>query len=306
MYLQSGVEYALVVLSDSAKYKVWIAQAGEADINGSGLISTQPYAGVLFKSQNGSTWSADQSQDLKFKLNRAVFASGSTATVDLINQHVNSDITYDLYNIDVNKIVLADTSVTATVNSSNINLGENVYLDSPGKIADYVEENGTPSFKTTLTLSTANANVSPVIDLGRCSVTLVNNIIDNATTSNDNEAYPEIGTAKAKYVTKQVRLNQASTNLRILFDCNVPNDADIRVYYRVGNSSDASFFDSQYVLVSSFTKNIVKTENARKFSEVEAQLELPAFDAIQVKLVMKSVNSSKVPRIKDLRVISYA
>ena len=80
----------------------------------------------------------------------------------------------------------------------------------------------------------------------------------------------------------------------------------IRVYYRVGNSSDASFFDSQYVLVSSFTKNIVKTENARKFSEVEAQLELPAFDAIQVKLVMKSVNSSKVPRIKDLRVISYA
>ena len=182
----------------------------------SGLISTQPYAGVLFKSQNGSTWSADQSQDLKFKLNRAVFASGSTATVDLINQHVNSDITYDLYNIDVNKIVLADTSVTATVNSSNINLGENVYLDSPGKIADYVEENGTPSFKTTLTLSTANANVSPVIDLGRCSVTLVNNIIDNATTSNDNEAYPEIGTAKAKYVTKQVRLNQASTNLRIL------------------------------------------------------------------------------------------
>ena len=49
-----------------------------------------------------------------------------------------------------------------------------------------------------------------------------------------------------------------------------------------------------------------KTENARKFGEVEAQLELPAFDAVQVKLVMKSVNSSKVPRIKDLRVISYA
>ena len=311
VYLQSGVEYALVVLSDSAKYKVWIAQAGEADINGSGLISTQPYAGVLFKSQNGSTWSADQSQDLKFKLNRALFASDSTATVDLVNQHVNSDITYDLYNIDVNKIVLADTTVTATVNSSSINLGENVYLDSPGKIADYVEEAGTPSFKTTLTLSTANANVSPVIDLGRCSVTLVNNIIDNTANylenaSNDNEKYSEIGTAKAKYVTKQVRLNQASTNLRILFDCNVPNDADIDVYYRVGNSSDASFFDSQYVLVSSFIKKIAKTENARKFSEAEAQLELPAFDAVQVKLVMKSVNSSKVPRIKDLRVISYA
>jgi hypothetical protein len=312
VYLQSGVEYAVVVLSDSAKYKVWIAQAGEVDINGSGLISTQPYAGVLFKSQNGSTWTADQTQDLKFKLNRAVFGVGSTATVDLINQHVASDIYYDLYNLDVNKIVLADTSVTATVGSVPVNLGENVYLDSMAKIADATEENGTPSFTATLALSTSKANVSPVIDLSRCSLTLVHNIIDSTSnyvenpSEHDNEKFPEIGSALAKYVTKQVRLNQSATNLRVLFDANVPNDADVDVYYRVGNSADASFFDSEFVLVTSFTKSIIKTENSAKFSEAEIQLELPAFDAVQVKLVLKSVNSSKVPRIKDLRVIAYA
>jgi hypothetical protein len=312
VYLQSGVEYALVVMSDSAKYKVWIAQAGEVDINGSGLIATQPYAGVLFKSQNASTWTADQTQDLKFQLNRAVFNTASTATVDLINQHVSSDIYYDLYNIDVNKIVLPDTAITATVNSSGVNLGENIYLNTTAKIADSVEENGTPSFTTTLALSTASPNVSPVVDLGRCSLTLVRNIIDSASNyvenagTNDGEKYAETGTATAKYVTKQVRLNEAATNLRILFDCNVPNDADIDVYYRVGNSSDSAFFDSQYALVTSFIKSYIKTENARKFGEVEAQLELQAFDAIQVKLVMKSVNSSKVPRIKDLRIIAYA
>ena len=312
VYLQSGVEYALVVLSDSAKYKVWIAQAGEVDINGSGLISTQPYAGVLFKSQNGSTWTADQTQDLKFKLNRAVFAPGSTATVDLINQHVQNDIYYDLYNVEVNKIVLPDTSITATVGGSNINLGENVFLDTVAKIADYTEENGVPSFTTTLTLSTGKENISPVVDLSRCSLTLIHNIIDstanyaeNAVT-NDNEKYPEIGSALAKYVTKQVRLNESATNLRVLFDANVPNDADIDVYYRVGNSSDSSFFDSQYALITSYSKTYTKTENSRKFSEVEAQLELLAFDAVQIKIVFKSVNSSKVPRIKDLRVIAYA
>ena len=212
VYLQSGVEYAVVVLSDSAKYKVWIAQAGEVDINGSGLISTQPYAGVLFKSQNASTWTADQTQDLKFKLNRAVFSS-SSATVNLINQHVTSDIYYDLYNLDINRMVLPDTSITASVNSTNINLGENVYLSSVGKVADYVEENGTPSFTATLSLSTASENISPVIDLSRCSLTLVHNIIDSTSNyvenagSNDNEKYPEVGTALAKYATKQVRLN---------------------------------------------------------------------------------------------------
>ena len=31
-----------------------------------------------------------------------------------------------------------------------------------------------------------------------------------------------------------------------------------------------------------------------------------AFDAIQVKLVMKSTNSSQVPRIKDLRIVCCA
>ena len=223
-----------------------------------------------------------------------------------------SDIYYDLYNLDVNKIVLADTSVTATVGGAPVNLGENVYLDSMAKIADATEENGTPSFTATLALSTSKANVSPVIDLSRCSLTLVHNIIDSTAnyvenpSAHDNEKFPEIGSALAKYVTKQVRLNQSATNLRVLFDANVPNDADVDVYYRVGNSADSSFFDSEFVLITNFTKSIIKTENSGKFSEAEIQLELPAFDAVQVKLVLKSVNSSKVPRIKDLRVIAYA
>ena len=38
-------------------------------------ISEQPYAGVLFKSQNASTWTADQYEDLKFTIYRANFTS---------------------------------------------------------------------------------------------------------------------------------------------------------------------------------------------------------------------------------------
>ena len=126
VYLAPGFEYALVVISDSAKYKIWLAQTGEVDINGSGLISEQPYAGVLFKSQNASTWTADQNQDMKFNINRAVFDTSSTASLNLINQHVNSDTYYDLANINVNKIVLPGTSVTSFMNNVNAVTGNNI------------------------------------------------------------------------------------------------------------------------------------------------------------------------------------
>lgn len=312
VYLQNATEYALVVMSDSAKYKVWIAQAGEVDINGSGLISSQPYAGVLFKSQNASTWTADQTQDLKFAINYAVFNTNTTATVDLVNQHVESDIYYDVFNLNVNRIVLPGTYLSAVVNNNTVNIEENIFLDSVGKIKDYTEEAGTPSFTATMYLSTEKSNLSPVIDLSRCSTTLVHNIIDSIPnyvenpSSNDSEQYAESGIAVAKYVTKQVLLNQSATNLRILFNANVPNDADIDVYYRIGNTSDVSFSDSTYTLIQDFKKSYIKTDNSRSFGEIETLLRLDPFDTIQVKLVMKSVNSSKVPRIKDLRIIAYA
>ena len=57
VYLQEGQEYALVVLSNSLDYKIWITQMGETDVSGTNrIISSQPYLGSLFKSQNNTTW----------------------------------------------------------------------------------------------------------------------------------------------------------------------------------------------------------------------------------------------------------
>jgi hypothetical protein len=313
VYLQKDVEYALVIISDSAKYKTWIAQSGEVDVNGSGLISSQPYAGVLFKSQNASTWTADQNQDLKFRINRAVFDIGSTASVNLVNQHVNSDILYDLANINVSKIVLPGTSVSTKLNNVDgiannnidIQLEDDILFEQPQRVADYVEEAGTPSFSTTLTLTSSSSNISPVVDLSRCSATLVSNVIDS--TVNDNEIYPEVGSATAKYVTKEIKLNQSASHLRILFDANVPNAATINLYYKTGLQS-TNFSSSDYTLVpaTAYKKSIINTENRRQFYEVEVQLDIADFDIVQVKMVLKSTNTSKVPRAKALRVITYA
>ena len=50
---------------------------GELDVTGDRTISEQPYAGVLFKSQNASTWTADQYEDLKFVMYRCDFTPTS-------------------------------------------------------------------------------------------------------------------------------------------------------------------------------------------------------------------------------------
>ena len=85
VYLKEGIEYCLVVMTNSLNYKVWISGLGETDVSGSNrIISTQPHLGVLFKSQNNTAWTGVQSEDLKFTMRKANFTSGS-GTVTLTN-----------------------------------------------------------------------------------------------------------------------------------------------------------------------------------------------------------------------------
>ena len=91
VYLSGKKEYALVLLSASNNYRVYISQMGEEDLSTVGLpesertiVSQQPYMGSLFKSQNGSTWDPSQFEDLKFTLNKCAFVPGP-GTLKLYN-----------------------------------------------------------------------------------------------------------------------------------------------------------------------------------------------------------------------------
>ena len=85
VYVQNNTEYCVVLLSDSTNYNVWISQMGEQVPGTTRTISEQPYMGVLFKSQNASTWTANQEQDLMFTLYRAEFAVNTVANIEFVN-----------------------------------------------------------------------------------------------------------------------------------------------------------------------------------------------------------------------------
>jgi hypothetical protein len=86
VYLETGNSYAIVLLSASNNYNVWISRMGEVDITTVNkpdsekiIVSQQPVLGSLFKSQNGSTWDPSQLEDLKFTLYRADFTTSSAS-----------------------------------------------------------------------------------------------------------------------------------------------------------------------------------------------------------------------------------
>jgi len=89
VYLEENKEYCFVVLSNSNSYAAYVSRLGETVIGSDRTISQQPYAGVLFKSQNGSTWTAEQNEDIKFTLKRAEFEN-VTGTVTLTNDTLPS------------------------------------------------------------------------------------------------------------------------------------------------------------------------------------------------------------------------
>ena len=90
VYVQSGVLYAVVVKSSSADYNLYLAQQNQIAIPSTAKklptdpnpstptkIGAAPYVGALFESQNGITWTADQTKDLMFVIDRCVFTTGS-------------------------------------------------------------------------------------------------------------------------------------------------------------------------------------------------------------------------------------
>lgn len=81
VFLQAGTEFAIVLLANTQDYNAFIAEMGKKNLLTNEYIGKQPYTGVFFMSSNGSTWTPNQTADLKFKLNSAQFEAGDNTFV---------------------------------------------------------------------------------------------------------------------------------------------------------------------------------------------------------------------------------
>ena len=114
VYLKPDVEYAIVLTANTDDYEVYVADMGGIDLTDTTKqISKQPYNGVFFTSQNASTWTPEQSKDLKFKLNRADFDITKKGEITLVNDVIPTKT------LNVDSISTTSGSPAFTIHAKN-------------------------------------------------------------------------------------------------------------------------------------------------------------------------------------------
>lgn len=152
VHLEKDKEFCFVVMTDSETLTVWSAKLGQKNVGISGntnqVINKQPYLGSMFKSQNNTTWTAAQEQDIKFAINRAKFTVG-TGSITLSNKVLTQDIgsEADTFKEFLGDNVLSFTSgtnlISVTHRNHGFNTGDTVFLTSTASTA----MNGVPAIQ---------------------------------------------------------------------------------------------------------------------------------------------------------------
>ena len=145
VFIQYRKEHAMVLTSDSNQYKVYISLLGNDAIDAAHVgekISEQPYIGVLFKSQNASTWTPSQYEDLMFKIYRAEFTLPTVAAPSRL---------------------LLENGELGETNGGSLNLGTNALLTTAG--SDLIRFfHGNHGMQSTLNYLTVSGVISELAD----------------------------------------------------------------------------------------------------------------------------------------------
>jgi len=187
VYMQPG-EHTFVLLSNSNGYEAYVAEIGKLDLVTGLQISEQPYGGSLFKSQNGSTWTADENMDMMFRLYRKEFNT-SQSTLQFLIDKPSSNVVFDLLNLTTSQVSLGNTSINYSFLSEKSTGGTTDYYSiNPNQNYEMVDGSGrrvlnpttgNTTFILKATILTSNPHISPIIDTTRFGGLFVENIINS-------------------------------------------------------------------------------------------------------------------------------
>jgi hypothetical protein len=237
VYLNDKTEYCVVLVSDSNNYKVWISQLGDTSVMSTvsnKIISEQPYMGVLFKSQNGSTWTGDQSQDLMFQINKAQFTTNAYGEVDFVNGRIPG------LTLQNNPFYMV--SGTSYVRVSHPNHGmftDSVVVIDTGLSSGTIGGVAYTEFEGEFTIVSADID-SYIIDVGA-----------NATSTGSFGGSTVFATENIQYNTIQPIVNQ------FLFP-----STDLTHYIRTTSGKSAGGTETPYLIASEFSAVAINENNS--------------------------------------------
>ena len=275
VYLEGGKEYCICLLSNSTKYSVYISRVLENDLITDAYVSTQPYLGSLFKSQNASTWEPSQWEDLKFTLYRANFDRSGTVQVyspELTegNKQIARLLPNSL-NFNSRKVKI---SLASTLSDSTLTLGNTVLQTGTNASGNYVGNAGiatgtlniinsgigyTPSSGS---LTFSSINLETITGSGRgaiANITINNGVAIAATIASGGSGYQigdvlGISSIGAVNVGRNARLSLSGiSNINQLILDNVQGDFNVgaaKTVQFVNNLGITTFLNGSGVLIN--------------------------------------------------------
>lgn len=129
-YLEEDKDYCFVVLANTQSYYIFTCTMGERSLENDKIVFEQPHLGSLFKSQNNQTWTAEQYEDIKFKMYAAEFETATSGFVDMFATNPPT--------------LIPSTAISTTANSNTVRaeLTYNHNLDVGNKVALSVDSKG--------------------------------------------------------------------------------------------------------------------------------------------------------------------
>ena len=233
-----------------------------------------------------------------------------------IHNKVNNATPLNMNISPVDDVLLVDNSVTiafaadriTTANSGDrqklsfIPVGRYIRIDGAlatgnsgiALVTEVAPDGSYVKVNKTFTVAAAGAGTAGTID-----VNVLNNFVD--------EIASRSGSQYSKYISKRVNLANPSTFFNIRFAYCVPTSSDIDVYYRLNKVGATTAFEETPYIKATPDTPLVKSNTGLDFTDgVYSLKDLPSFDAIQIKIVFRSTNNCRVPRIKDLRIVACA
>jgi len=231
----------------------------------------------------------------------------------------------------------SETSFVKSTTTRTIPLDDNYYWDTSNMVSSTINEtnelSGVKSLSMPITLSSTDSRVSPVIDTQRMSMVAVSNkvnVIDSSSDVYPTSIYkamtePEGDNHAAIYLTKKITLENAATSIRVILDANREDSASIKVLYKILRPDDAfdfdeidyKFFNDDGTVAGSGGPDVVVNPSLSlsQFNEYEYTAgvtddgigtPLDDFITFQIKIVMRTTNSARPPKIRQLRVLALA
>lgn len=326
VYLQPGVEYAIVVMSNSPEYRLWLAETGGDDVTGQGRIDKNPYAGVSFKSQNASTWTPDQNRDFKFTLYRAKYETNDL-TVTFNGLGTGGLESISNFNVLSSNIVLPKNNISWSIKFSSVSNAKSYSIDV--NTTEYAEEAiaiaNVEDIELTAILSTTSDYIAPIIDLSRLSLLGIRNIINSPTTlenttsgsikNGDGFSYlVDSSSADVQYITRTVTLNDPADRLNIYLLANRPTiGSNIHVLVKLKTDETTDYDVAEWYEIKPLKRIPVNSDGS--YSEAEFEIDTSElgtadiykddkFLGFAVKVVLTSSNIIDVPTVQDFRAIA--